>query len=59
MNLLLAVSLTLGLQRPVYVLGCCPVSNVLVMRVVPVLVLERPVPVPVQPAALGAHPMPP
>lgn len=43
MNLFLSVVLTLGIQQPVLIPGCCPVVNVLVWRVVPVLVRAPPV----------------
>lgn len=55
MNLLLSLTLTLGLQRPVMVYGCCPVANLLVWRVVPVLVVAVPAPAaPHEPREIGA-----
>jgi len=44
MNFILSVVLTVGLHHPVMIFGCCPVANVMVMAV-PVLVIDRPVPV--------------
>lgn len=60
MNLLLSLTLTLGLHRPVQLYGCCPVANVLVWRVVPVLVVvAAPPPPPAvshEPREMGAVP---
>lgn len=44
MNLLVSLVLTLGLQQPVTLYGCCPLTNVVVWRVVPVLVVSPPAP---------------
>lgn len=59
---MLSIALTLGLQRQVLIAGCCPVANVLVWRVVPVLVATpAPLPdmapdVPARPVFTGATP---
>jgi len=56
MNLLFSVALSLGLQQPVYLYGCCPVSNLLVWRVVPVLVVAAPPATIHEPREIGAVP---
>ena len=40
MNLLVSLVLTFGLQQPVALYGCCPLTNVVVWRLVPVLVVS-------------------
>jgi len=52
----LSVVLTLVLQQPVMVPGCCPVGNFVTWRVVPMLVAVRPVSVPMP--VLSALPVP-
>ncbi len=55
MNLLVSLVLTVGLQQPVPVYGCCPLTNVIVWRVVPVLVVAPPAPRH-EPREMGAVP---
>lgn len=45
MNLLLSVFFTVAVNQPVVLYGCCPIMNVLVWNVVPMLVIEKPVPI--------------
>lgn len=55
MNLIFSVALSLSLHQPVYLYGCCPVANLLVWRVVPVLVVSPPAAIN-EPREIGAVP---
>lgn len=39
MSLVFSVVLTLIVQQPIYIPGCCPILNVAAVRIVPVLVI--------------------
>lgn len=45
MTFMLSIFLTLSTSHPVMIYGCCPVTNFVIATAIPVLVIDRPVPV--------------